>query len=254
MAEDPWFEDDSFWETWEPVMFSKARLEGTEAEVARIVEVLDLEAGAHVLDLPSGPGRHSLELARRGFRVAAVDRTNAYLEKLQEAAQAEDLDVETVEADMRAFRRESAFDAVLNLYSSFGYFEDPADDRRVLEGFFASLRPGGNVFLETIAKETLARIFRPDVGAILEDGSIMVEHHELRDDWSWIENRWILVRPDGERLEHRLGHRLYSAAELRGLLLDVGFEDVRTFDGFRDAPYDHRAGRLGIAARKPHQE
>ena len=77
----PWHEDDTFWETWGPVMFSRQRWEGTPVEVDSIISLLNAQSGMQVLDLGCGPGRHSLELARRGIHVTGVDRTGKYLEQ-----------------------------------------------------------------------------------------------------------------------------------------------------------------------------
>ena len=114
-----------------------------------------------MLDLCCGPGRHSLEFARRGFRVTGVDRTAHYLTTARAAATREGLTVEFVQEDMRHFHRPAAFDLALNLFSSFGYFEDVANDLRVLQHLHDSLKSGGQVLLEMAGKEPLARMFQP---------------------------------------------------------------------------------------------
>ena len=96
-----------------------------------------------MLDLCCGVGRHSLELVRRGFRVTGVDRTQAYLDLVAAAAKREALDLELVRQDMREFHRDESYDGVINLFTSFGYFEDPRDDQRVVDNVYASLRSGG---------------------------------------------------------------------------------------------------------------
>ena len=87
MSEDkPWHEDDDFWETLYPLLFSERRWEAVEAEADAIIELLSLRPGARILDLCCGPGRHSLELARRDFVVTGVDRTSMYIQKAKAAA------------------------------------------------------------------------------------------------------------------------------------------------------------------------
>lgn len=98
-----------------------------------------------MLDLCCGPGRHVLEFARRGFRVTGVDRTQRYLEAARATALSEGLAVELVQADMRDFSRPPTFDLALNLFSSFGYFAEAADDLQVLKNLNASLAPGARV-------------------------------------------------------------------------------------------------------------
>ncbi|NIT57732.1 MAG: methyltransferase domain-containing protein, partial [Aliifodinibius sp.] len=114
---------------------------------------LGIEASSPILDLGCGIGRHTLELAHRGFTVTGVDRTQTYLNKAREKARIGGLEVEFVQADMRSFRRTGAFEAVINLFSSFGYFENPEEDRRVVENVYDSLKPGGRFLVEMMGKE-----------------------------------------------------------------------------------------------------
>jgi SAM-dependent methyltransferase len=219
------------------------------AEVDAVLALFDLEPGAAVLDLCCGVGRHSLELARRGYRVTGVDRTATYLETAHSKAAAEGLDVEWVRADMREFVRTGAFAAAINLYTSFGYFEDPAQDRQVAENLVQSLVPGGSLVMEMMGKEILARIFRPCDWRELPDGSLFLQERRIRHDWTWIENRWILVQ-DRQRKEYLLGHRLYDGAGLRALLLQAGFASVDLYGDLTGAAYDTEARRLVAVAHK----
>ena len=134
----PWHEDDEFWERWEPVMFTQQRLANTPAEVEQIIALLDIKPEAQILDLCCGVGRHSLEFARRGFQVTGVDRTQRYLDQAREQAGKEGLGIEFVHGDMRTFSRTDSFDNVISMFTSFGYFEDPEDDRRVVTNVFDS--------------------------------------------------------------------------------------------------------------------
>ena len=234
---------------WAPVMFSKERFEKASAEVDQFLRLLKLKSGAAVLDLCCGPGRHSIELARRGFQVTGVDRTRNYLLRARAAAAKEKLDLELVRADMRQFRRLRAFDAVLNLFTAFGYFRNPADDVRVLKNVYASLKPGGVFLLDLMSKERLAKIFEPRAWHRESDGTIILEERRLEDDFSWVENRWTMIRK-GRMRTRAISHRLYSATELRALLKQVGFSRIHAFGNFEGRPYDQDATRLVLLARK----
>jgi SAM-dependent methyltransferase len=143
---------------------------------------------------------------------------------------------------MRTFCRPDSFDATINLFTSFGYFEDQQEDRKVVENVFNSLKQGGVFILDMSGKEVLARVFQ-ERGWDEADGVLWLQERKLLQDWSWIENRWILFK-DNHRYENRLAHRLYSAAELRTLLKSCGFEDIKIFGSFDGSPYDHTARRL----------
>jgi SAM-dependent methyltransferase len=243
-----WYEQDSFWETFSPLLFSQTRLNATQEEVDHLIELAELQPGMAVLDLPCGIGRHSCELARRGFQVTAVDRTQAYLRTARQLSAEGGLQIEFVEKDMRSFRRAEAFDVILNLFTSFGYFEDQDDDRLVLQNFYQSLKPAGVLVMEMMGKEILARIFRHNSWEE-EDGLLYLQQRHISDDWGWIDNRWILIK-DGEVREFTLGHRLYSAVELSTLIQQAGFSQTSVYGSLEGIPYNQDARRLVVVARK----
>ncbi len=197
-----------------------------------------------------GAGRHCVEFAKAGHRVTGADLTERFLERARERATRQGVGVEFVRADMREFRRPGAFDAVTNLWTSFGYFDDPADDARVLENFFASLRPGGRLLMDMMGREPLVRLFRPREWRYDNDDRICIEERKVNDDWTSIENRWIML--DGEvRREATFRLRVFGAAELRALAMQAGFVDVRILGSLAGGPYDHKAERLVLLARRP---
>jgi SAM-dependent methyltransferase len=242
-----WHEQDGFWETMP--MFSEESWEIAPAQVDCAASLLGIESGAAVLDLCCGVGRHSLQLARLGFRVTGVDRTAAYLRSAREKADAEHLELEFVQADMREFVRPAAYDGAINLYTSFGYFEDPADDEKVVENLFRSLTPGGTLVMEMMGKEVLARIFLPSDWQEMPDGSLLLQERRVTYDWSWIDNRWILVN-GAQRSEYAFGHRIYDGAGLKTLLRDAGFGSTTLHGDLQGSPYDTAAERLVAVARK----
>jgi SAM-dependent methyltransferase len=242
-----WHEDDEFWRTSVGWML-RERLEGAREEVGRIVTLVDIATPAAVLDLGCGIGRHALQFARHGFKVTGVDRTRDFLAEARRTAEAEELEAEFVEEDMRRFRRPGEFDLVISMLTSFGYFEDPDEDRLVMQNICDSLKAGGALVLDTMGKEILARIFQPRDWRE-GDGEIWLFEREVTDSWSWMENRWIVIK-DGERKEFRLAHRLYSAAELSQLMKDCGFSEAAAYGDLEGAPYDHQASRMVVVGRK----
>src|SRR5215208_2443635 len=123
--QDSWHSQDAFWEMVEPMVFNQERLSSTHVEVEKIVKLLQIEKQDQILDLCCGIGRHSLELARHGFVVVGVDRTTRFIEKARQEADRCDLNAEFIVGDMREYCVPTNFDIVVNLFGSFGYFEDP---------------------------------------------------------------------------------------------------------------------------------
>jgi len=245
---DTWHERDEFWKTMAPTMFREQQWDAAPVQVDQIIRLLGLSPGSAILDLACGPGRHALELARRGFSVTGVDRTAAYLDEARERARAEELAIEFVQDDMRRFCRPDAFDTVLSLFTSFGYFEDPAENRQVLLNVNHSLKDSGALILELMGKEVLARIFTERDWSE-QEGVFLLQERKVSRNWSWMENRWILLQGP-KRHEFTVSHWLYSASELVTMLTACGFGAVDIFGDLEGTPYDHTAKRLVAVAHK----
>jgi SAM-dependent methyltransferase len=243
-----WFDDDELWSALTPLLFSTKR-GGDVAEALPKALKLMQPAGKDLLDLCCGPGRWSIPLARSGFRVTGVDRTKPFLNRARTDARKAQVRIEWVRQDMRDFVRPEAFDVALSMFTSFGYFDDKGEDLLVLKNLFTSLRPGGSLLMEMAGKEILARIFQPTTSTQLPDGSLLVERHEVFDGWSRMRNEWTFIK-DGKARAWRFHLTIYSGQELRDLLEQADFTEVRLFGSFDGAAYDQSAQRLIAVARR----
>lgn len=245
----PWYEDDDFWTAFYPAMFHTGRWADAVGEIQAALVLLNLDAPADILDFCCGPGRHALALAQLGHRVTGVDRTAPYLEIARKKAQTAGVSVAFERADVRRFRRDRAFDAAVSLYTSFGYFDDPEDDRKALENIHASLKPGGKVLMDMMGKEVIARAFQPRSWSEPEPGLLFLEERAVENGWERIANRWVLLR-DGKQREKRFAIRMYSGVELQALMLAVGFSRVDLYGSLSGDPYDQNARRLVAVGTK----
>ena len=240
----PWHEDDSFWETWGPRMFTPKRMADAVDEIDKVIKLLAIKQGDCVLDLCCGIGRHSLELARRGCQVVGVDRTRGYLDKARKQAEEGNLDIEFVQGDMRLFSRPDVFDIAISMGTSFSYFEDPQEDRLVVRNVLESLKTGGRFIIQMHGKETLAKIFTErDWNENKDEELIVLQERKVSDNWSWMENRWIVLKGN-ERTENKVSHRLYAGSEIAALLRDCGFDRVDVYGDLAGNPYDHTAKQM----------
>jgi len=248
-----WFENDDFWNAVEPILFDEERLAKSPEEVGFLIELLNPAPGAAILDLCCGTGRHAVELASRGYKVTGVDRTPAYLNAARESAEGADLSATWTLSEMLDYREPNTFNCVINMFTSFGYYESPKDNERVLENIFASLRPGGAALLDLMGKETVARDFQPQEWREW-NGTILLESREIQEDWTHIHNRWEVISPPengkSARQSYEFSHWLYSAAELHAMLLGAGFRAVSIYGSLSGEPYDDDAERLVAIARK----
>jgi SAM-dependent methyltransferase len=187
-----------------------------------------------------------MEFASRGYRVTGIDITEAYLEAARESA----IDLPNarfVRADLREFKMTEAFDLAINLYTSFGYFADPAEDRTALRRLRRALKPGGTLLLETTGKETAARDYT--AGECFERGGWEVRtEFAVVGAWEGLRNRWILSR-GSECVDRAFVLRLYSGTELWAALLEAGFAEVRILGGLDGSPYDQAAKSLVALAK-----
>ena len=241
-----WFDEDSFWRDLYPFMFTETRLAGTAAEVKSLIR-LARPKGRAVLDLCCGPGRFSVALAKRGFRVTGVDRTKFLLAKARARARAARARVEWVQQDMRDFERPGAFDLAISMFTSFGYFADKQEDRRVLRHVLQSLKPRGAFVIETIGKERIAGIFAPVSLDTLPDGTQLVQRRTVVDDWTRMRNEWTIIRR-GRAKTYTFQHTLFTGQELRDRMEQAGFVDVKLYgwpDGGKYGLNSHRMAAIG---------
>lgn len=244
-----WFLDERFWEESYSFMFPEESFRKAEEQVERIIELSGQSEGA-LLDLCCGPGRHSIPLARRGFAVTAVDASSVLLERARSYADEAGVAIEWERRDMREFIRPDTFDLAINMFTSFGFFDDPADNLAVLENIRRSLKPGAALVMDMGGKEVIARKFEPTGASELPDGRLMIQRRDVIDDWGRFENEWLFI--DGANVRtFRLRLWVYSGRELRQLLEQAGFVDITLFGKLDGTPYGLEASRLIAVARRP---
>lgn len=244
MAE--WFADDAFWEALYPFVFGAKPRAAASTEVDAVLALAARTPGA-LLDLCCGPGRHAVSFALHGWQVTGVDLSPYLLHHAREYATERGAEVEWIQSDMRTFSRPAAYDVIVNLFTSFGYFEEPAGNRLVLERTRHNLKPDGVFVLDVVGKEIVARIFE-DTRSMEADDGVLFMRARVLDGWSRIENTWTFVR-DGKARTYQFRHFLYSADELRALLKEVGFRHVDIYGGLDGSEYGKDANRLVAVAR-----
>ncbi|MBI4248581.1 MAG: class I SAM-dependent methyltransferase [Elusimicrobia bacterium] len=212
-----------------------------------------------ILDLCCGVGRHSLELARRGYRVTGVDISSKYLAEARRQARLQKISVEFLRRDMRRVGFERTFDAVINLYTSFGYFSRASDDYQVLCGVYRALKPGGKFLLEianysrVLEKLKFDRRNNLDSSrwSEIDDGTLVLEDSLWLPQKGLIRVRWLFLK--GARRQEMTSYvRPYESGSLTRLLRKAGFTIRKVMDGLSSSPFRaSTSGRLAILAQKP---
>jgi len=225
--------------------------ERAEKEVAFAEQALELKAGASILDLCCGQGRHSVLFAGHGFQVTGLDLNPAYLDVAQQSARAAKVTLKTVAADMRQVPFRDQFDAVVNMYTSFGYLESEAEDLKVLESAAKALRAEGRLMLDMLNREWAVANYIQNDWHLGGDGTLYVERRELALATSRMHVSFTIIEPHGGRRDS-VGHhiRLYTLTETTGLLQQAGLNVTAVFGGFDGEPYAIDTRRMIVLAQK----
>lgn len=222
-----------------------------ESEAARLVDLVEREvapaADAHILDVGCGRGRHARIFARRGYRVTGLDLSAGAIEEARRRADAAGLDIRFEQGDMRTPYCDGCADGVVNLFTTFGYFETDAENRQALAAMTRALRPGGWFLQDFLNAPHVADTLVPSTTRTV-DG---VEIHQRR----WIEddriNKEITLTHNDTTDTYHESVRLYTPAELRALYAAVGLRIVDTFGDYDGRPHAPTSPRLLLYARTP---
>ena len=244
-----WFKDESFWKETYNFLFPETIFDDSEEQIENVLRLIGFDVSS-VLDLCCGPGRCSIALAKKGFFVTGVDLSPYLLDKAIKRSKDENLKIDWVLEDMRKHVRSVSYDLVLNMFTSFGYFDDKSDDLIVLRNVFASLKPGGAFLIDVMGKERLAKIIQPTLSNVLDDGTMIVQRPEIYDNWTRVKNDWTVIKDDRAKT-FTFHHTVYSGQELKDRMEQAGFKNIKLYGNFDGSAYDSDAQRLVIVGFKP---
>jgi len=203
--------------------------ERTTAEVGAIIDLLELGPGARILDLCCGHGRHAVELAARGFNVCGQDLTRMFLERAAEAATERGVSLDLRCGDMREIVHDPPFDAVIHMFTAFGYFDHDEEEAKVMREVARVLRPGGKYLLQTINRDGVMRKFLPKDWDGWDNGMRLLCERTFDPVSGRNRERRETIFPDGSRRVQELAVRLFTPTEIRRMMRDAGLEPVASY-------------------------
>ncbi len=201
----------------------------TKKEIDMFVSILDIKTDSAILDLCCGHGRHSLELARRGFtNVKGLDRSHYLIQKAKQNAKKEGLDIKFKEGDARKIPYpDNSFNFVMILGNSFGYFESVDDDIRILKEVFRVLKPDGKILIDVSDGEYLRQNYQPRSWEWIDKKYFVCRERSLTSDKQRLISREIISHIEkGVIVDQFYAERLYDRDVLLNILSRAGFKNI----------------------------
>ena len=230
--------------------------ERTQREVDFINSTLNLPqtapsatGGARILDLCCGHGRHTVELAAAGYSMVGQDLSATFLDLAKDAAAARDLQIQFVHSDMREIPFNGEFDAVINMFTAFGYFDD-VENQKVLNAVARALKLGGKFLIDLLNAPRIIRDWLIQSWDELSDGTVVLTQRDYNLLTGNNEERRTYIAPDGSKREVDLTWRMYFYPELTRMLNRAGLAPIQVFGGFDGSEYTLDSSRMIILAEK----
>lgn len=221
-------------------------------EAAFLFRTMRLKKGMAILDVCCGPGRHSIEFARRGLSVCGYDFSSEYLREAADKAKKEKLIINLVKGDMRQIPFEDEFDAAVSLFNSFGYFADKSDDIRTLKGIFRALKPGGIFALDIVNGENVRKHSRlqskTDLGRRWLTDKIEFMGDGMTCSWTFTDKK------TGNSQTEIFFNRLYDDKLIKKALEESGFSVLKMYGSFSGEPLTDKSERIIVISKKLRKE
>ncbi|TFF63501.1 MAG: methyltransferase domain-containing protein [Promethearchaeota archaeon] len=201
----------------------------TKEEIDLFIRKFDLKLDEKILDLCCGQGRHSLELARRGYKnICGLDKSSYLIRRAKYVAISENLKLQFREGDARKTHYPTdTFDKIMILGNSFGYFESIQDDIQVLKEALRILKPWGKIFLDLTDGEYIKRNFQPRSWEWIDKKYFVCRERNLSSDQERLISREVITEVNkGVVVDQFYAERLYNREKLKTILERSGFSDI----------------------------
>ncbi|QGQ97898.1 class I SAM-dependent methyltransferase [Paenibacillus psychroresistens] len=220
------------------VVYKHRDMQGAKNEVQKMVNWLHLQSGAEIFDLCCGMGRHSLTLADYGYNVTGMDLSEVLL---NEAIRLDtEGKVNWLRGDMRQIPLEKSFDAVVNLFTSFGYFTDEIENEKVIHEISRLLKADGRFIIDFLNPAYVGAHLVPHSQRV--EAALDIEENRSIED-GYVRKR-ITIREEGHGDRHYLEQvRLYRLEDFKRMLA--------TCDLVIDEVYGHYDGTHYVELESP---
>jgi len=241
-----WFED--WFNTDEYLNVYRHRNEAEARQLINLIlKTIDFAPGSTALDMACGAGRHSILLAKEGFNVTAVDLSANLLNVAKHAASEAGVNVNFIRSDLRNFATDVKFDLVVNLFTSFGYFEDDEENFRIFKNVYKYLKPTSYFVMDYLNRYYVEQhlvnrsVDKIPGGEIIQERSIN-EKRVIKK---------ITISKNGQEQHFLESVRMYTPNYLTRELKKIGFDIIKSFGDFNGNAFNAETSqRIIIIARK----
>ena len=247
---DTWYED--FFQGINCEIWEKAiPTDWTMQEVDFLLSELNLQQGQHVLDIPCGFGRHSIELSKRGLNITGIDISETFVKGLTEKINSERLNIKVIQADILAIQLNEKFSGALCLGNSFGYFN--FEKMKIfVEKVSSSLETGSKFIINSgmIAESILPNLLNYAKNKSYTVGNITMDVTNIYNVEDSYMISHLLYSKGGKTEEHSFKHYVYTLGEVKRLLKLYGLSTMATYSSTTKEEYKLGDQQVYIVAKK----
>lgn len=210
-------------------------------EVDFVIDKLKLRKGDAILDVPCGSGRHASALGKRGFDVTGVDLSRACLDAARDRKRrnriGDNLRFRTEDILKLDRRYRNKFDAVLTLFSAYGFMPSEKGNIAAMKRLVACLKKGGHICFRTI---DLDHVYRHHQTRTWDETKeyIFLRDYEFYDDLKYMSmDMAIISKEDGSIKKYYNWVRAYGKSEFVRLMMRHGLGNIRVFGSYGGERY-----------------
>ena len=205
--------------------------ERTAREIDFIEELLNAASGARILDVGCGFGRHSIELARRGYEVSGIDTSTALIAEARKRAVDAGVSVDFHLEWGERFFTDQPYDAAICLFTSLGQITEQGENSGLVDTVFAALKPGAHFVVEVPQRETAVRQLKTQEK--LGGGSRVAFVQRAYDANTQVMSEEFRIVREHEQRTYLLKYRLFDHPELEALLAKAGFINISAYGDYQ---------------------
>jgi len=223
----------------------------TKKEVDFIEKILKLPRGSKILDLCGGYGRHSIPLAKKGFDVYLLDLNKDFLEQAKKEAKKQKIKIHIPHGDMRKIPFLNKFDAVINVFNSFGYLENDEEDEKTIKAVVRSLKLNGLFLIDITNVNWLKNNSRPKSQRQIEN-LLVIENIKFNSKTKKNLINMKIVNTKNRKIQYTSQSlRIYTFNDLKKLLTNNGLKIIEKYGGFNKERFSPKfSKRIVLLAKK----